>query len=240
MKQGGSLLDNAVLKLQKSLYGLKQASRQWYLKFSTTLMNLGFKKSQADHTLFIHMTGNVYIALLVYVDDIVIAGNNDAAIEELKKDLAKAFKLRDLGPLKYFLGLEIARSSKGISVCQRKYSLELLEDTGLLGCRPSSIPMEPSLKLTLHSDEPELPHPEMYRRLVGKLMYLTITRPDITYAVNRLCQFTSAPKASHMKAAHKVVHYLKGTIGLGLFYSSKSDLCLQAFTDADWNSNKDS
>ncbi|KAG7583985.1 Retrotransposon Copia-like N-terminal [Arabidopsis suecica] len=184
--------------------------------------------------------GNDYIALLVYVDDIVIAGNNDATIEVLKNDLAKAFKLRDLGPLKYFLGLEIARTKEGISVCQRKYTLNLLEETGLLVCRPSTILMEPSLKLSQHSDEPEIENPKTYRRLIGKLMYLTITRPDITFAVNRLCQFSSSPKASHLKAAYKVLHYMKGTIGLGLFYSSKSDLCLKAYTDADWNNCVDS
>ncbi|KAG7543853.1 Reverse transcriptase RNA-dependent DNA polymerase [Arabidopsis thaliana x Arabidopsis arenosa] len=239
-RKGGSLPDNAVLKLEKSLYGLKQASRQWYLKFSTTLMNLGFKKSQADHTLFTRKAGNVFTSLLVYVDDIVIAGNDEEVIAQLKVDLAKAFKLRDLGPLKYFLGLEIARSVEGISICQRKYTLELLEETGLLGCRPSSIPMEPSQKLTQHNDEPEIENPETYRRLVGKLMYLTITRPDITFAVNKLCQFSSSPKRSHLNAAYKVVHYLKGTAGLGLFYSSKSDLCLKAYTDADWGSCVDS
>ena len=241
MKQGGVLPQNPVLKLQKSLYGLKQASRQWYLKFSSTLKKLGFKKSHADHTLFTRIRGTAYIAPLVYADDIVIAENNDEIIEELKKDLAKAFKLRDLGPLKYFLGLEIARTKEGISVCQRKYTMELLEETSLLGCRPSTIPMEPSLKLTQHNNsEPVLEAPEVYRRLVGKLMYLTITRPDITYAVNRLCQFSSSPKASHLKAAQKVVHYLKGTIGLGLFYSSKSDYCLKAYTDGDWGSCVDS
>ncbi|KAL9858680.1 putative RNA-directed DNA polymerase [Arabidopsis thaliana] len=157
-------------------------------------------------------------------------------LQELKKRLAHAFKLRDLGPLKYFLGLEIARTKEGISVCQRKYCLGLLEESGLLACRPSSIPMEPSQKLSNHTDEPALDSLEAYRRLVGKLMYLTITRPDITYAVNRLCQFTSSPKNTHLKAALKVLHYLKGTIRLGLFYSSKSDSCLKAYTDADWGS----
>uniref|UniRef100_A0A1J3D4V3 Copia protein n=1 Tax=Noccaea caerulescens TaxID=107243 RepID=A0A1J3D4V3_NOCCA len=106
----------------------------------------------------------------------------------------------------------------------------------MLACKPSSIPMDPSIKLALDSDEPVLEDITPYRRLVGKMMYLTITRPDITYAVNRLCQFTSAPKASHLKAAHKVLHYLKGTIGLGIFYSAESDLLLKGFTDADWNS----
>lgn len=238
-RKGETLPPNAVLKLQKSLYGLKQESRQWFLKFSSTLVGLGFRKSHSDQALFIRMSGGVYVALIVYVDDIVIASNNDDAVIQLKKDLSAAFKLRDLGPLKYFLGLEIARSQKGISVCQRKYVLELLEETSFIGCRPSSIPMEPSIKLALHNGEPVLDRPEVYRRLVGKLMYLTITRLDITFAVNKLRQFSSAPTKSHLKAAHKVLQYLKGTVGLGLFYPSNSDLRLKVFTDADWNSCQD-
>lgn len=210
------------------------------MKFSSTLTSLGFTKSHSDHTLFIRHTTEQYIALLVYVDDIVIASSNEATIVQLKEDLAKCFKLRDLGPMKYFLGLEIARTTAGISICQRRYALELLEETGMLGCRPSSIPMEPSEKLTQYKDEPALDNPEVYRRLVGKLMYLTITRPDITYAVNKLCQFTSNLKNSHLNAAHKVVSYIKGTIGLGLFYPAASDLQLKAFTDASWSSCPDS
>ncbi|CAA7015851.1 unnamed protein product [Microthlaspi erraticum] len=216
-KEGVTLPPNAVCKLKKSLYGLKQASRQWFLKFSSTLLHLGFKKSHADHTLFIKRVDGHYIAALVYVDDIIIASNNDEDVQLLVADLQKAFKLRDLGELRYFLGLEIARSRKGISICQRKYTLELLEETGMLACKPSSIPMDPSLKLALDSDEPVLEDITPYRRLVGKMMYLTITRPHITYAVNRLC-----------------------TIGLGVFYSADSDLLLKGFTDADWNSCTDS
>lgn len=149
-RKGETFPPNVVLKLQKSIYGLKQASRKWFLKFSSTLVGLGFRKSHSHQALFTRMTGDVYVALLVY-DDIVIASNNDEAVDQLKKDLSAAFKLRDLGPLKYFLGLEIARSQKGISVCQRRYVLELLEETGFIGCRPSSIPMEPSIKLALHN-----------------------------------------------------------------------------------------
>ena len=118
---------NAVCKLNKSLYGLKQASRQWFLKFSSTLVSLGFQSSHSDHTLFIKRTSGRYLAVLVYVDDIIIASNNDDDMDSFKKSLAGHFKLRDLGPLRYFLGLEIARSSSGISVSQRKYTLELLE-----------------------------------------------------------------------------------------------------------------
>lgn len=209
------------------------------LKFSSTLTSLGFQTSHADHTLFIRNVKGVYVAVLVYVDDIVIASNNDEAVEKLKNDLKQSFKLRDLGPLRYFLGLEIARASHGISICQRKYILELLDETCLLACKPSTIPMDPSIKLRADSKEPLLPDPGLYRRLVGKMMYLTITRPDITFAVNKLCQFSSAPTATHLKAAYKVFHYLKGTIGKGLFYSATSDLVLKIFTDADWGSCAD-
>lgn len=153
-KEGETLPPNAVCKLKKSLYGLKQASRQWFLKFSSTLMSLGFRKSHADHTLFLRNVNGKYVAVLVYVDDIVIASNNDEEVATLKEDLQKVFKLRDLSPLKYFLGLEIARSNAGISICQRKYALDILEEAGLLACKPSSIPMDPSIHLVSDGDEP--------------------------------------------------------------------------------------
>lgn len=184
---GVTLPPNVVCKLKKSLYGLKQASRQWFIKFSITLLHLGFQKSQTDHTLFIKNINGKYVAVLFYVDDIIIASKNDDLLVKLKSDLSKAFKLRDLGALKYFLVMQIARSSKDISICQRKYTLDIFEETGLLDCKPSSIPMEPSIKLKQDSDEPILEDIQPYRRLVGRLMYMTITRPGITYAVNKLC-----------------------------------------------------
>lgn len=238
-KPGVTLPPNVVCKMKKSLYGLKQASRQWFLKFSESLMRLGFQKSYSDHTLFIRRVNGIYTSVLVYVDDIIIASNNDDDVTQLKTDLQSSFKLRDLGPLRYFLGLEIARSSFGISVSQRKYTLAIIEDMGLLACKPSSIPMDPNVRLVQDSLEPVLPDSSPYRRLVGRLMYLTIARPDITFAVNILCKFCAVPKNSHFKAAYKVVHYLKGTIGRGVFYSSSNDLILKTFTDADRSSCKD-
>lgn len=175
------------------------------------------------------------MAVLVYVDDIIIAISCDHATEILKKALQTSFKLRDLGPLRCFLGLEIVRSSAGIILCQCKYILDLLTETCLLGCKPSSIPMDPSIKVS-SEDGDLLDNAEMYRRLVGKLLYLTFTRPDITFAVHKLCQLTASPRAPHLHAAYKVLHYLKGTVGQGVFYSSSSDLKLSAFADADWGS----
>lgn len=238
-KQGESLPPNAVCKLHKSLYGLKQASRQWFMKFSQSLLSLGFQGASGDDTLFTRVTGDTYMAVLVYVDDIIIASSSSAVTASLTVALKESFKLRELGLLKYFLGLEVARTSAGISICQRKYVLDLLDETRLLGCKPSSIPMDPSQKLNMETEE-SLTDVEMYRRLVGKLMYLKFTRHDITFAVHKLCQFTSAPRQHHLKAVYKVLYYLKGTIGQGIFYFATSDLKLKGYADADWGTCTDS
>lgn len=165
---------------------MKQASRQCFIKFSSTLCGLGFATSHGDHTLFTRFSDGVFVVVLVYVDDIIIAISDKSVVPVLTTQHNDFFKLRDLGDVQYFLGLEIARSSKGISICHCKYVLELLSDTGFLGCKPSAIPMEPSL--SLHKDDsPFLEDPEFYRRLVGRLLYLCNTRPDISFAVTKLC-----------------------------------------------------
>ncbi|KAL5573167.1 hypothetical protein UlMin_022764 [Ulmus minor] len=126
-----------------------------------------------------------FIALMVYVDDIIIASNYDLGVVELKKTVDAKFKLKDLGPLRFFLGLEIARSSKGITVSQQPYTLQLLQDMWYLGCRPTTTPMEANMKLS--KDEGDIMEdPTLYRRMIGKLLYLTITRPDLSDVVNRV------------------------------------------------------
>jgi hypothetical protein len=174
--QGSS--PNLVCKLTKSLYGLKQASRQWFSKFSSTILAHGFKQSKCDYSLFTKIDGSIFIGLLVYVDDILIASNDPASVTLLTTFLDTHFKLKDLGPAKYFLGLELARSQKGISLCQRKYALDILQDSGFLGSKPVKIPMEQHLKLS-RDQGPLLLDPSAYRRLIGRLLYLTLTRPDI-------------------------------------------------------------
>ncbi|KAB2628158.1 hypothetical protein D8674_032953 [Pyrus ussuriensis x Pyrus communis] len=177
--------ETRVCKLHKSLYGLKQASRQWFIKLSCALRKVGYQQSKADYSLFVRNHDGKFTALLVYVDDIILAGNNIQAIEDTKSFLFKQFKLKDLGQLRYFLGIEIARSSKGITLSQRKYALEILEDAGHLGAKPATSPMEQNL--SLRKDEGQwVTDPSSYRRLVGRLIYLTITRPDLVYAVHIL------------------------------------------------------
>ena len=198
-----------------------------------------FTQSQSDTTLFTKKTATSFIALLVYVDDIDIASNNSEDLVAFKTLLSKEFKIKDLGPMRFFLGLEISRSTKGISVCQRKYALNLLKDACLLACKPSSVPMDPYVKLSKETGFLLL-SATPYQELIGRLLYLTITRLDITFTVHKLSQLLQAPTDVHLQAAHRILRYLKGNPGLGLFYSVDADLSLNAFADSDWASCPDS
>ncbi|KAH9669588.1 hypothetical protein KPL70_021846 [Citrus sinensis] len=140
--------EHLVCRLHKSLYGLKQASHQWFAKFSEAIRSVGFVQSKADYSLFTRKQGKSFTALLIYVDDILITGNDLVSIADIKKFLHNQFHLKDLGDLKYFLGIEISASRKGIFISQRKYALEIIKDAGLLGAAPINTPMERGLKLS--------------------------------------------------------------------------------------------
>ena len=196
-------------------------------------MEYGFSKSYADYSLFTYKRGEVFMALLVYVDDLVLTGNNSKACATFKTYLNKCFHIKDLGPLKYFLGIEVARTPRGLFLCQRKYALEIIDECGLLGSKPVEFPMETNHKLAL-ADGPLLTDPTRYRRLIGRLIYLTITRPELCYAVHVLSQFMQEPKEEHMEAARRLLRYLKGNPGQGLFLKSDSNLQVYAYCDSDW------
>ncbi|KAI9197977.1 hypothetical protein LWI28_007873 [Acer negundo] len=224
--------EHLVCRLHKSLYGLKQASRQWFAKFTEAICSAGYIQSRADYSLFTRTKGKSFTALLIYVDDILITGNDSISIAETKTFLHSHFHLKDLGKLKYFLGIEFSASKNGIFISQRKYALEIIKDAGLLGAAPINTPMERGLKLSDNSDL--LKEPGQYRRLVGRLIYLTVSRPDITYAVHVLSRFMHQPRRLHMDAALRVVRYLKSAPGQGLFFPSNSDFRLRAYCDSDW------
>ncbi|KAJ1688075.1 hypothetical protein LUZ63_019465 [Rhynchospora breviuscula] len=222
-----------VCRLRKSLYGLRQAPRMWFSKLTEALQAYGFTQSYADYSLFTLKKHDKFLAILVYVDDLVIAGNNSEAIVQFKQYLSRTFHMKDLGALKYFLGIEIARNPTGLYLCQRKYTLDIVAECGLLGGKPAAFPIEQNHNLSIASGKP-MEDPERYRRLIGRLIYLTITRPDLCYSVHILAQFMHAPLDVHYDAAIRVMRYLKGNPGQGILLRADSDLTLYGYCDSDW------
>ncbi|KAL9231947.1 hypothetical protein vseg_007105 [Gypsophila vaccaria] len=222
-----------VCRLKRSLYGLKQASRQWNHELTKLLLKQGFQQSRFDYSLFSREQDGFLTMVLVYVDDLLLTGNDPSYIAVLKKVLDTTFTIKDLGYIRYFLGLEVIRSSEGILVNQRKYVRDLISDAGMNNCSPAPFPLPRGLKLTI-DDGVLLSDPEVYRKIIGKLLYLNLTRPDISYAVQHLSQYMSSPREPHLQAAVHVIRYLKGTSDAALLYPADNELILQSFCDADW------
>ncbi|XP_022862515.1 uncharacterized protein LOC111382708, partial [Olea europaea var. sylvestris] len=179
------------------------------------------------------ITDTGYVILVVYVDDIVITGDDADGIAQLKQFLQKRFQTKNLGKLRYFLGLEVATSQADINLSQRKYVLDLLDETGFLGTHPVDTPMDPNVKL-LKNGGVLFGKLGKYRRLVGKLNYLTITRPDISNAVSIISQFLDAPRVPHWETVICIIWYLKKAPGLGLLYKPNGHIRIEGFVDADW------
>ncbi|XP_019240599.1 PREDICTED: uncharacterized protein LOC109234813 [Nicotiana attenuata] len=204
---------------------------------------MGFTQSHYDYSLFSKRKGCSQVLVLIYVDDLLVTGSDVMFIDKTRADLQKFFKMKDLGELKFFLGIEFARSSKGIYMSQRKYALELIAELGLAGSKTTSTPLEVNQKLTTMEfdkaitpaadNDPVLRDASVYQRLVGRLLYLTMTRPDISYDVQTLSQFMHAPKQSHLDAATRVVRYIKTSPVQGLLLPAEGDGQLLAYCDAD-------
>jgi hypothetical protein len=226
-----------VLRLHRSLYDLKQSPRAWFDRFRRSIIQMKYKQSNADHTLFYKCDGDKLAVLIVYVDDIIITGNYEEEIKKLKKHLAQEFEVKDLGLLHYFLGIEVSQSTKGIHLSQRKYVLDLLSETGMSGCRPASTPIESNYHITKEGGSPI--DREQYQRLVGRLIYLSHTRPDIAFAISVVSQFMHEPRSHHMDAVMRIIRYLKGCPGKGLLYTPHGNLKVECYTDADWAGSVD-
>jgi len=213
---------------------LKQSPRAWFGKFSHIVQLFGLKRNETDHSVFYcHTSPGKYVYLMVYVDDIVITGNDATKIIQLKEHLFSHFQTKDLRHLKYFLGIEVAQSRDGVVISQRKYALDILEETGMQNCRPADSPMDPNQKLL--ADQSEIyPDPERYRRLVGKLIYLTITRPDISFVVGVVSQFMQSPHVDHWNVVMRILRYVKKAPGQGLLYEDKGNTQVFGYCDADW------
>lgn len=168
------------------------------------------------------------------MDDIIITGDDEVEVKRLKENLSKEFEVKDLGQLMYFLGIEVARSQKGILLTQRKYALDLLNETSMLGCRPASYPIDPNHKLCAESGDPV--NKDRYQRLVGRLIYLCHTRPNISYAVSVVSRYMHDPRSGHLDAVYRILRYLKSSPGKGLMFKSFGHLNVEGSCDADWAS----
>ncbi|KAK8951098.1 hypothetical protein KSP39_PZI003625 [Platanthera zijinensis] len=233
--------ESQVCRLKKALYGLKQSPRAWFDRFSKALREVGFSRSTTDFSMFTRHQTTGTVLLLVYVDDIIITGDDSRGIQEVKQYLGIVFQTKDLGPLRYFLGLEVARRTDCLVLSQRKYCLDLFHDAGYYGCKPINTPMDVDHKLCAQASDSDLllENPEYYRRLVGKLIYLTVTRPDISFAVGIVNRYMHSPRRSHLHAVERVLRYLKTAPGQGLVYKTSSSVpTLIAYSDADYDDRR--
>jgi histone deacetylase 1/2 len=224
-----------ICKLEKSLYGLKQAPRAWFARLSSKLQALGFIASKADVSLFVYKNHSVTIYMLVYVDDIIVVSSSSSAADQLLKQLRFDFPVKDLGQLGYFLGIEVKHMKDGLLLYQQKYVTDLLRRTNMHNAKPVCTPMATTEKLSRYDGEPlSAADITKYRSVVGALQYLTLTRPDIAFSVNKVCQFLQAPTDVHWIAVKRILRYLRHTSALGLFIQRSSSLLLSGFADADW------
>jgi hypothetical protein len=221
-----------VLKLRKALYGLRQAPRAWNAKLDSSLVSLGFKRCQLDHALYRRGSGDSYLLVGVYVDDLIITGATGDAISQFKAQMQELFQMSDLGLLSYYLGIEVQQAEGEIRVSQSSYAAKILEDAGMAQCNPCCVPMENRLKLTKNSGE--VIDATRYRSMIGSLRYLVNTRPDLAYAVGVLSRFMEAPGKQHWAAMKQVLRYVQGTQGFGCTYREGSkNAALTGFSDSD-------
>lgn len=231
-------LPTHVCRLKKALYGLKQAPRAWFHRLRDFLISHGFTCSQSDSSLFLKRSSHEAVYLLVYVDDIIITGTSPTLIDHITSSLHATFTIKDLGCLSFFLGIEAISTSSGLLLSQNRYIGDLLHRAKMDGAKPVATPMQTGLQLSKSDGDP-FSDTHLYRSIVGALQYVTITRPEIAFAVNRVSLFMHEPTDIHWSAVKRILRYLKGTITHGLLLRSSSHLSLQVFSDADWAGHPD-
>jgi hypothetical protein len=222
-----------VCHLRKSLYGLKQAPRAWFHRFTTFITSIGFSASKSDSSLFILHRGASIAYLLLYVDDIILTATTTTLLQSIIQSLHSEFAMSDLGDIHHFLGINVHRTPEGLFLSQQQYALEILDRANMLSCNPITTPVDTRSKFSA-TDGARFSDPSLYRSLAGALQYLTLTRPDLTYAVQQVCLFMHDPRDSHFQLIKRILRYVRGTSHYGLQLHKHSSLDLIAYSDADW------
>jgi len=234
--------ERKVCKLKRSIYGLKQASRQWNVKFHQAILKDGFTMMEEDHCVYSKCSNNSFIILSLYVDDILIAGNSKEMIDTTKKWLTSNFEMKDMGEASYVLGVKIIRdrAKRLLGLTQETYIKKMLERYHMQDSRPMDTPVDKSLSLSCDMCPKTLEEKEKmsrvpYASVVGSLMYaMMCTRPNICYAVRLVSRYQSNPGQKHWMVVKRILRYLKGTSNYMLCYQGKKDLRLISFSDVDW------
>jgi hypothetical protein len=222
-----------VYSLLKSLYGLKQAPRAWFTRFAQYAKSIGFNPTRSDSSLFIFKDGSQLAYLLLYVNDMILTTSSTSLLGVIISRLQSEFAVKDMGTLWFFLVVGIRRSSTDFFLSQDKYVEDLLERAGMVNSKVALTPVDMAGKLPIDADPP-VADPSEYHSFTGGLQYLTITRPDIVYAIQQVCLHMHDLRASHLALLKRVLRYVRGTTSFGLHLRASSSTAITTYTDADW------
>jgi hypothetical protein len=218
-----------VCKLRKSLYGLKKSPRMWYQKFDAYILGLGFVRSKVDHCVYCKQVGEHFVYVVLYVDDMLLVGNNMKVIKEVKSQLSSKFDMKDLSAANFILGMEIKRDHAGrkLWLNQRKYVETILHKFNMKECKPIKVPIPIGAKLSVEQcpktleEEEDMSHVP-YASVVGSLMYAMVcTRPNISHAVGVLSRYMSKLGKEHWTIVKRVFRYLRGTTDYAIYYQGR-------------------
>ncbi|XP_022883367.1 uncharacterized protein LOC111400170 [Olea europaea var. sylvestris] len=215
----------AILK-RRSMCNNPPVCREWLYKYPY------------KHALYIKVNDNIVLIVCLYVDDLIFTGNNPKTFEEFKRKMCCEFEMTDLGFISYYLGIEVKQTEEGIFIVQENYAKELLQKFNMSNCNPVNTPEECNIKLSRYDDGAKV-DPTLFRSLVGSLRYLTCIRPDILFGVGLVSRCMEAPTTTHLKAAKKILHYIKGTLDFELHYYASNVFRLRGFSDSDWGGDID-
>ncbi|KAM1634488.1 hypothetical protein ACFXTN_011416 [Malus domestica] len=230
--------EDGVYKLKKALYGLKQAPRAWYEEINSYFTKAGFQRSPSEATLYVKIAKDGILIVSLYVDDIIYTGNSKELLMEFKTAMMRQYEMTDLGLLHHFLGLGVIQTDNCIFLHQKKYAKTLLDKFGFKDCKPVATPLAVNDKLS-KMDGSEQADEGLYRQIVGSLLYLTATRPDIMFAASLLARFMHGPTRKHMGTAKRVLRYIQGTLDYGIAYEKGNEAMLIGYCDSDWSGSED-
>lgn len=230
--------EHMVYKLQKALYGLKQAPRAWFSRIESYFIKEGFERSPSEHTLFLKRKGGKILIVSIYVDDLLFTSDDEVMLCEFRNSMNKQFDMTDLGKMRFFLGIEVLQRADGVFICQRKYAAEVLSRFGMEESNSVRNPIVPGQKIDADKEGIKVDATQ-FKQMVGSLMYLTATRPDLMFVVSLICRFMANPTQLHFAAAKRVLRYLKGTMDYGVFYKKGGASEMVAYTDSDYAGDKE-